>query len=85
MKSFHSLNDTFIGGRSNILLSFPLPTIGQTYSLVTQDEKQRKVHATLAYPGESSSLFVGNVGERSFNDYKTQQGNSIKIFYGVQL
>ncbi|KAH0695814.1 hypothetical protein KY289_013296 [Solanum tuberosum] len=30
------------GVRSNILLSSPLPTIGQAYSLVIQDEKQRE-------------------------------------------
>jgi len=32
------LNDTFIGVRSNILLSSPLPTIIQAYSLVIQDK-----------------------------------------------
>ncbi|KAH0768774.1 hypothetical protein KY290_012755 [Solanum tuberosum] len=36
------LNDTFIGVRSNSLLFSPLPTIGQAYSLVIQDEKQRE-------------------------------------------
>ncbi|XP_019238129.1 PREDICTED: uncharacterized protein LOC109218230 [Nicotiana attenuata] len=34
------LSDTFIGVRSNILLSSPLPSIGKAYSLVIQDEKQ---------------------------------------------
>ncbi|XP_049390189.1 uncharacterized protein LOC125854645 [Solanum stenotomum] len=64
--------------RSNILLSSSLPTIGQAYSLVIQDEKQRKILATPAYPGESTSFLVGNAGEMRFNDYKTQQENFIK-------
>lgn len=54
------LNDTFIGVRSNILLSSPLPSIGQAYSLVIQDEKQREIHATPAYPGESTSFISNN-------------------------
>lgn len=33
------LNETFIGVRSNILLSSPLPFIGQACSLFIQDEK----------------------------------------------
>lgn len=41
--------DTFLGVRSNILLFAHLPTIGQAYSLVIQDEKQRKIHANPAY------------------------------------
>ena len=36
------LNETLIGVRSNILLSSSLPNIGQAYSLVIQDEKQRE-------------------------------------------
>ncbi|XP_070048846.1 uncharacterized protein [Nicotiana tomentosiformis] len=43
------LNDIFIGVRSNILLSSPLPSIGHAYSLVIQDEKQREIHATPSY------------------------------------
>ncbi|XP_060178069.1 uncharacterized protein LOC132608001 [Lycium barbarum] len=33
------LNDTFIGVRRNILMSSPLPSIGQAYPLIVQDEK----------------------------------------------
>ncbi|XP_015159744.1 uncharacterized protein [Solanum tuberosum] len=72
------LNETFIGVRSNILLSSPLPNIGQAYSLVIQDEKQREIHASPNYPGESASFLVGNAGSRRFDDYKAQQGNFSK-------
>ncbi|XP_055814382.1 uncharacterized protein LOC129884029 [Solanum dulcamara] len=67
------LNETFIGVRSNILLSSPLPTIGQAYSLVIQDEKQREIHATPNYPGESSSFMATNQHPRRFNDHKNQK------------
>lgn len=36
------LNECFIGVRSNIMLFSPLPSIGQAYSLVIQDEMQEK-------------------------------------------
>ncbi|KAH0645108.1 hypothetical protein KY284_032992 [Solanum tuberosum] len=72
------LNDTFLGVRSNILLSAPLPTIGQAYSLVIQDEKQREIHAAPAYLGDSASFLVGNARERRNNEYKSNQGNYAK-------
>ncbi|XP_049389434.1 uncharacterized protein LOC125853742 [Solanum stenotomum] len=72
------LNDTFIGVRSNILLSFPLPTIGQAYSLVVQDEKQREIHDVPNYPTESASFLVGNSGTRRFDEYKPKPGNFSK-------
>ena len=46
------LNDTFVGVRSNIMLSAPLPNIGQALSFVIQDEKQRKMHVAPAYLGD---------------------------------
>ncbi|XP_059281274.1 uncharacterized protein LOC132034968 [Lycium ferocissimum] len=57
------LNDIFIGVRSNILLTSPLPSIGQAYALVIQDEKQREIHASPTYPGESASFLVANQGQ----------------------
>ena len=70
------LNDTFVGVRSNVLLSAPLPNIGQAYSLVIQDEKQREIHATPAYPGDSGSFIVANSGERKYPDLKAQKGGN---------
>ncbi|KAH0725954.1 hypothetical protein KY289_001947 [Solanum tuberosum] len=68
------LTDTFIGVRSNILLFSPLPTIGQAYSIVISDEKQREIHTTPNYPVDSACFLVGNKGERKFNNYKAQIG-----------
>ncbi|XP_070022949.1 uncharacterized protein [Nicotiana sylvestris] len=58
------LNECFIGVRSNILLSSTLPSIGQAYSLVIQDEKQREIHATPIYQGESGSFVAANYAGR---------------------
>ncbi|XP_009588812.1 uncharacterized protein [Nicotiana tomentosiformis] len=70
------LNETFIGVRSNILLSSPLPSIGQAYSLVVQDEKQREIHVVPAYPGESGSFMVVNQeGGKKYGDSKRQKGS----------
>uniref|UniRef100_A0A1S4C6M0 Retrotransposon gag domain-containing protein n=1 Tax=Nicotiana tabacum TaxID=4097 RepID=A0A1S4C6M0_TOBAC len=69
------LNDIFIGVRSNILLSSPLPSIGQAYSFVIQDEKQREIHATPAYSGESASFIATNQqgSFRKFNENRMQK------------
>lgn len=65
-------NDIFIGVRNNILMSFPLPSIGQVYSLLSQDVKQRKIHASPFYPGNAASFIAinqsGNL--RKFNENK---------------
>ncbi|XP_070040605.1 uncharacterized protein [Nicotiana tomentosiformis] len=62
------------GVRSNILLTSPLPSLGQAYSMVIQDEKQRKIHASPVYPGESASFIAaqhGAVGKRNnVRDFK---------------
>lgn len=68
------LNDAFIGVRSNILLSSPLPSIRQAYSLIIQDDKQREIHTSLVYPGDSASFLSSNQpGGRNFNDYKAHK------------
>ncbi|XP_009785919.1 uncharacterized protein LOC107790181 [Nicotiana tabacum] len=70
------LNETFIGVRSNILLSSPLLSIGQAYSLVIQDEKQREIHVVPAYPGESGSFMVTNqAAGKKYGDSKGQKGS----------
>nr|XP_009631844.1 uncharacterized protein LOC104121529 [Nicotiana tomentosiformis] len=38
------LNDAYSAVRSNILMITPLPSVNQAYSLLIQDEKQRKIH-----------------------------------------
>ncbi|OIT03128.1 hypothetical protein A4A49_57624, partial [Nicotiana attenuata] len=59
-----------------ILFSSPLPSIGQTYSLVIQDEKQKEIHTAPAYPGESGSFLATNQqgNGRRFNENQEQKG-----------
>lgn len=71
------LNDTYIGVRSNILLSYPLPIIGQAYSMVIQDEKQREIHCVPIYPGDSASFIIAQQGsarkKSNFRDFKRKK------------
>ncbi|XP_016485592.2 uncharacterized protein LOC107805989 [Nicotiana tabacum] len=70
------LNKCFIGVISNIMLSSSLPTIGEAYSLVIQDKKQREIHATPAYLGDFASFIVANQpgwGKRH-NEQRDQKG-----------
>lgn len=53
-----TLNDVFMGVRSNILFSSPLLCIGQAYSHVVQDEKQREIHNTHVYQSDSTSFIA---------------------------
>lgn len=73
LQFFMGLNESFIGVRSNILMSSPLPFIGQAYALVMQDEKHRKIQASHTYPGDSaSSIALNQAGGKTYNE---QRGN----------
>uniref|UniRef100_A0A0V0HSJ1 Putative ovule protein n=1 Tax=Solanum chacoense TaxID=4108 RepID=A0A0V0HSJ1_SOLCH len=52
------LNDSYCGARGNILMISPLPTIANAYALLMQEEKQREMHSTAKYPGESSAFIA---------------------------
>ncbi|KAG5587215.1 hypothetical protein H5410_047649 [Solanum commersonii] len=70
------LNESFIGVRSNILLSSPLPSIGHAYSFI-QDEKQREINTSPIYPGDSASFIITNQsGEnRNYPTFKPPKGS----------
>ncbi|XP_049372622.1 uncharacterized protein LOC125837571 [Solanum verrucosum] len=70
------LNEIFIGVRINILIASPLPYIGQAYSLVMQDEKQREINSSPVYPTDSNFFIATNQppGNREFGEYKGQKG-----------
>ncbi|OIT23628.1 hypothetical protein A4A49_59440, partial [Nicotiana attenuata] len=57
-----------------ILLTSPFPNIGQAYSLVIQDEKQREIHATPVYPGDSASFNVATQSA-NFSKFKDNKGH----------
>ncbi|XP_049414031.1 uncharacterized protein LOC125876816 [Solanum stenotomum] len=71
------LNDSYCGARDNILMISPLPTIANAYALLMQEEKQREMHSTAKYPGESSAFIVAEQdmnGQRpSGNNFRGQR------------
>ncbi|KAG5610653.1 hypothetical protein H5410_021934, partial [Solanum commersonii] len=77
MEQEKAVNESFIGVRSNILLSSPLPSIGQVYSLVIQDEKQREINTSPVYLGDSTSFIVATQsgGNRNYYSFKPPKGS----------
>lgn len=53
------LNESYTVVRGNILMMTPLPTLGQTYSLLVQEERQRQVKQGSEYHIEAASFSVG--------------------------
>jgi len=51
------LNDNYVVVRENILMTDPMPQIGQALSMVLQKERQRELQASTSLFGGSSTLF----------------------------
>ena len=51
-----SLNDTYIAMRGQILLMDPIPSLSKLFSLLVQDEKQRKVSKTPTIEASASAV-----------------------------
>ncbi|XP_060211683.1 uncharacterized protein LOC132639235 [Lycium barbarum] len=62
------LNEVYTQARGNILMINQLPSMDIVYSLLLQDESQRKVHMSAQVFSDSSSFMVTNQGK--FNNYK---------------
>ena len=60
MSFLMSLNDTYIAVRGQILLMDPIPSLSKVFSLLVQDEKQRKVGKNPTT--KASALAVKNNG-----------------------
>ena len=70
MSFFMGLNETYTTFRGQILLMDPIPSIGKVFSLLIQDEKQRKIGKKNTI--ESSALAVkANGSRKSFNKAKS--------------
>ena len=54
------LNSDYNHIRGNILMMTPLPSISQAYALLSQEEKQREVHASSHFITESASMNATN-------------------------
>ena len=62
------LNDDYNSVRGNILMMSPLPSIGQVYSMLIQEEKQREIRSSGHFLADSASLAVES--HRSYQYYK---------------
>lgn len=61
------LNESYTPVRGNILMMKPFPTLGQVYSLLVQEEKQRQVKSGGIFQTESASFSAetGQIGGQS--------------------
>lgn len=57
------LNDTYGQARGNVLMLNPLPSMHHAYSLLLQDEYQRKIYVNAQIFPDSSSFMVNNQGK----------------------
>ncbi|XP_060182407.1 uncharacterized protein LOC132612081 [Lycium barbarum] len=79
VKFLMGLNDIYCGARGNILMISPLPSVANAYALLMQEEKQREMHVTPKFSGESSSFIVVGQGSQRlyFNEGKVTKGNFV--------
>ncbi|XP_074327756.1 uncharacterized protein LOC141665669 [Apium graveolens] len=69
------LNETYNVIKGSILMRSPLPSIGQVYSLLLQEETQREIHTTGQFVPDSASL---NVSQPYGNNVYISGGNNGK-------
>ena len=50
------LNDNYVVVRGNILMTHPMPQIGQALSMALQGERQRELQTSAPLLGDSSTL-----------------------------
>lgn len=67
------LNKTYNVMRGSILMKSHLPTIGQVYSLLLQEETQMELHSTSYFMADSASLYANS--ER-YNNSANQFGSN---------
>ncbi|XP_075087808.1 uncharacterized protein LOC142169793 [Nicotiana tabacum] len=67
------LNDIYSGVRDNILMTKPLPTTAQTYSIILQEETQREIHSGNHVSTKSAAfMLTGQRWNRQRNIAKRQ-------------
>ncbi|XP_019244399.1 PREDICTED: uncharacterized protein LOC109224266 [Nicotiana attenuata] len=58
------LDETYVGVRSNLLMMQPPPSLDTAYSILLQDEKQRRITPNSHFQGDSASFHV-NLNNKS--------------------
>ncbi|GAV66521.1 hypothetical protein CFOL_v3_10031 [Cephalotus follicularis] len=64
------LNESYGGIKSQILMMIPLPTVGQAYSLISQEESHRGIIAGTNSQSDMSAVFYSNT-----NNFKIKDDN----------
>jgi len=69
------LNDSYTSVRGSLLMMDPLPSLGQTYSLLIQEERQRQVKNSGHFLSDSASSFNAGTQRISYQPtYKKTEG-----------
>ncbi|XP_075087522.1 uncharacterized protein LOC142169550 [Nicotiana tabacum] len=77
----HGLNETYTVIRGSILMINPLPNLAQAFSLLIQDEKQRKIKPNTQLFIESTSM---NVASSRSNTYRTTYSANTSNYGGTR-
>ncbi|KAI4388985.1 hypothetical protein MLD38_001262 [Melastoma candidum] len=59
-KFLNGLNDEFSVLRAHILMKKPFPTLGETYNIIQQEEKQKDAKKSLTSPIEGLAMAVSS-------------------------
>ncbi|XP_074381070.1 uncharacterized protein LOC141721841 [Apium graveolens] len=73
------LNDSFTAMRGSILMKSPLPSIGQVYSLLLQEETQIEIHVTNHFKVDSVSLAVNSNRPGQYATYNKKITDGKKV------
>jgi len=77
------LNDSYTTARGSLLMMNPLPSLGQTYCLLIQEERQRQVRNTGHFLSDSTSSF--NVGHRRCPTSLLIKGQKEEEFHSASM
>jgi len=67
------LNDSYTSVRGSLLMMNPLPSLGQTYSLLIQEERQRQVRNVGQFLSDSAASFHAGTQKPSYQPQTSQK------------
>ena len=70
MSFLMGLNETYAAVRGQILIMDPVPPLSKVFSLLLQDEKQRKVGATKKMQLDTAATLASALVAKNVKDFK---------------
>jgi len=64
------LNDSYTSVRGSLSMMNPLPSLGQTYSLLIQEERQRQVKSATQFLSDTVSSFNAITQRVNFQNFQ---------------